>query len=255
MEFGVIGDGRAGSSFRLALEGEGWTCKNVFLRGDDVRSAANNGLHAILLAVPDAVIGALAGAIEPGPSVVVHLSGATTLEPLSDHPHTGSIHPLVSLRGGATGAKALLGANFAVAGSTARAADVCQSVVSTLSGTAFVVPDTNRAIYHATATVAANHLVVLCAQIERLATRAGVPVAGFWDLMAGVLHNVGAQGAEASLTGPVARADWYTVSKHLAAVDGPDGELYRALARSAAELAGHEWPAMLDSPLGDTPDR
>jgi hypothetical protein len=42
----------------------------------------------------------------------------------------------------------------------------------------------------ATAAGAANHPVALCAQVEGLAGRAGVPLDAYWDLMETTLENV-----------------------------------------------------------------
>jgi len=105
------------------------------------------------------------------------------------------------------------------------------------------VPDDRRAVYHAAAAVAANHLVALCGQVERLAAAAGVPAAAYWELMALTLDNVRAAGAAAALTGPAARGDLATVAAHLAAVDPAEHRLYLALADAAAHLASRPPPS------------
>ena len=69
------------------------------------------------------------------------------------------------------GAEALRGAWFAVAGD-----DKILDVVRSLGGRSFTVADERRALYHAAACVAANHLVALMGQVERLADAAGVPL-------------------------------------------------------------------------------
>ncbi len=45
------------------------------------------------------------------------------------------------------------------------------------------VPGPKRALYHAAAAIAANHLTALCAQVESLAAEVGVPVDAYWTLM------------------------------------------------------------------------
>jgi predicted short-subunit dehydrogenase-like oxidoreductase (DUF2520 family) len=47
---------------------------------------------------------------------------------------------------------------------------------------------------------------------------------------------VGELGAARALTGPVARGDWATVARHLAALDPSEHEAYRALATAARRL-------------------
>ncbi|MEM9133112.1 MAG: DUF2520 domain-containing protein [Actinomycetota bacterium] len=231
--FTVIGPGRAGHAFATALVESGWRLHALLGRQDDLRTAAA-GVDVVLLAVPDERISAVAAAVEPGPAAVVHLSGATGLDALAPHRHRGSVHPLVSLPDGETGARRLVeGAVFAVDGHPA-----AQAVVTALGGTAVAVPDDRRALYHATAAVAANHLVVLCAQVERLAAEVGVPVAAYWQLMAATLDNVRSAGALSSLTGPAARGDRATVARHLGALPADEVDLYRVLSQGAAALAG-----------------
>jgi predicted short-subunit dehydrogenase-like oxidoreductase (DUF2520 family) len=94
--------------------------------------------------------------------------------------------------------------------------------------------------------VAANHLVALCAQVERLAARVGVPVDAYWDMMAATLDNVAAHGPGAALTGPAARGDRATLARHIAAIGPTEEALYRVLSNAAAELAGQ-------APLPDQP--
>lgn len=237
----LIGSGRAGSSFRIALEAVGIDVHPPLHHDDEIVDAAND-VDLLVLAVPDGAIGEVADAIEPGEATVIHLSGATTLAPLRRHPSHGSLHPLVSLTGGARGAGALRGAAFAVAGSDSSARQRLELVIQALGGSGFEVDDNRRSAYHATAAVAANHLVALCAQIERLADNAGVPAEVFWPLMRGVLDGVAANGAGRSLTGPVQRGDWGTVRGHLDAIGPAERGLYLELARAAAQLAGQAVP-------------
>ena len=71
-----------------------------------------------------------------------------------------------------TGAQRLAeGGVFAVAGDP-----VASQMVTALGGRAIAVEDDRRSLYHATAAIAANHLVVLCAQVSRLAAQVGIPV-------------------------------------------------------------------------------
>ncbi len=238
MEFRIIGPGRAGSSLRRALEHQGWRCVGTLGRGDDLTGAAD-GADLVVLAVPDDAIAAVARSIRPGAAVLIHLSGAATLDRLEPHHHRGSVHPLVSMPDPDTGTERLLaGATFAVAGDPLAA-----DVVAALGGTAIEVAEQHRAIYHAAAAVASNHLVALCAQVERLAAAADVPVSIYWELMARSLDNVTSVGATDALTGPAARGDHATVAAHLAAIGPDESALYLALADAAAAMAGQPQPS------------
>ncbi len=241
MRFRVIGPGRAGASMADALSQRGWSDLGRLGRGDDPGDAGV-GVEVVIVAVPDDAIAAVAATVEPGSACLVHLSGAATLDRLAPHARRASVHPLVSLPDPTTGARRLqAGATFAVAGDP-----VADRIVDALGGTAIEVPDDRRAIYHAAAAVAANHLVALCAQVERLAGAAGLPPAAYWELMARTLDNVATDGPAAALTGPAARGDLATLTAHLDAIDtvGPgERPLYLALADAAAALAGRAAPS------------
>ena len=235
MRFAVVGRGRAGSSFAGALSAAGWTLTVHAGRGDPIANLAA-GVELVIIAVPDDAIRSVADSIERRPSgaAVVHVSGARGLDVLGSHERRGSIHPLMSLPDGKTGAERLRsGGVFAVTGDPLTA-----EVVAVLGGRTIEVADADRPLYHAAAAVAANHLVVLCAQVERLAAITGVPVDAYWDLMAGALANVRSSGAVSSLTGPAARGDLSTLAGHVAALPRDELPLYVTLAQHAARLAG-----------------
>lgn len=243
MDFRIIGPGRAGTSFRIALERQGWQCRGVVGRADDPTEAAQD-VELVIVAVPDDAIATVANAVRPGSAVLLHLSGAATLDRLQPHPRRGSVHPLVSLPDPETGADRLTdGATFAVAGDPMAA-----RIVDALGGRAIEVADQDRAIYHAAAAVASNHVVALCAQVERLAEAARVPVDAYWELLARSVDNVRAVGATAALTGPAARGDHATIAAHVAAIGADETDLYLALADAAAALAGQRPPSTVIGP-------
>ena len=80
------------------------------------------------------------------------------------------------------------------------------------------VADRDRAAYHAAASIAANFLVTLEGQAERLAATAGVPREHLVPLARAALENWAANGAEHALTGPVARKDEATIERQRAAI-------------------------------------
>ena len=227
----VIGPGRAGRSLARALIQRGWNV-DVWPRHADVTEAAR-GVDVLVIATPDDIIAAVAGAVRPvDTTVVCHLSGRCGLDVLLPHRRRTSVHPLVSLPDVETGAARLVaGAHFAVDGDP-----IGNRIVAALGGTALTVAPENRALYHATACVASNHLVVLAAQVERLARLAGVPASAYWELMSSTLGNVVASGPTAALTGPAARGDSATVAAHVAALPPGERRLYEVLADSADRL-------------------
>lgn len=224
-----------------ALEHCGWDCVGSLSRGDDLTGAAQ-GVDLLVIAVPDASIAAVASGVIPGDATVIHLSGSRPLTDLAPHPVVGSLHPLVSLPDPERGAELLIaGATFAVDGDP-----MTEEIASQLGGRIVRIDDDQRALYHATASVAANHLVALTAQVERLAGLLGVPVDAYWGLMTGALENVQRSGSLAALTGPAARGDWGTIAAHLDALPQAERALYEKLSREAAALAGRPWMDRLE---------
>jgi len=206
----------------------GYVSAGALGRGDDPVRAAD-GVDLLIIATPDDQVARVAARIDPVPStLVVHLSGALGLDALATHPRRGSLHPLMPLPTPEVGAQRLAsGISFAVAGDPA-----VSDLVGALGGRAFTVDDEHRTEYHAAAAIAANHLVALVGQVERVAAVAGLPVGAFAGLLRSATEDALALSPSAALTGPAARGDWETVERHR-----------RALARMAGartELAAYD---------------
>lgn len=232
----IVGSGRAGGSFARALADAGWDVE-VLGRTAGLSGAAS-GCDLLLVCVPDGSVAEVARAVEPvGDTVVAHCAGSLGLDALDGHPRRASLHPLVALPSPELGATRLRGAWFAVAGDP-----LVRRVVADLGGHAVEVGDDDRALYHATAVIASNHVVALLGQVERLAARLGVPLEAYLDLTRGAVDNVARLGPAAALTGPVARGDRDTVARHRAVLGVEELEAYDALAAAAARLCGRSWP-------------
>ena len=131
---------------------------------------------------------------------MVHLSGSLGLDALAPHPLRATVHPLVPLPNGEVGAARLgSGVTFAVAGAPAG-----RDMVTSLGGRMVEVADGDRAAYHAAACIAANHVVALLGQVERVAASVGLDLESFLPLTRAAVDDVAALGAGAALTGPAA---------------------------------------------------
>ncbi len=227
----VIGAGRAGGAISAALVAAGWSVDGPLGRDFDPRSVAT-GVRILILAVPDGSVAEVAAAIDPGDAVIVHLAGSLGLSSLYPHVRVASVHPLVSLPDPELGAARLRNAWFAVAGDV----DTTAALVAAVDGRSVEVADADRVAYHAGAAIAANHLVALLGQVERVAESVGVPLEAYLDLARGALDNVAAVGPAAALTGPVARDDWATVARHLDALPDDERTAYAVLADAARRL-------------------
>lgn len=206
-------------------------------RGDDPTDAAAD-VHFLVIATPDDVVADVAAAVQPAPTtVVVHLSGSRGLAELETHPRRAAMHPLVALPTPELGARQMVGAWFAVAGDKA-----VYELVDAVSGRSFTIDDDERALYHAAACVAANHLVALMGQVERLARAVDVPVQAYLELAESTLANVEVLGARRALTGPAARGDDGTIARHLEALPADERPAYEAMVDAARRLAAEPLP-------------
>ena len=88
------------------------------------------------------------------------------------------------------------------------------------------------------ACVAANHVVALLGQVERIAASVGLPVDAFLGLTRAAVDDVAALGPRAALTGPASRGDWATIARHLDSLPEAERAGYGAGVALALELAG-----------------
>lgn len=229
----IIGPGRAGTSLAAALSARGWAFAGFLGRGDDLSAAARD-VDVLVIATPDDAIAEVAAAVDPvATTTVVHLSGSLGLDALGAHPLRAALHPLVPLPNGEVGAARLgSGVTFAVAG-----APVAREIASTLGGRTVEVADEDRAAYHAAACIAANHVVALLGQVERVAAEVGLDLKSFLPLTRAAVDDVATLGARDALTGPARRGDWATLSRHLDALPESERAGYQAGAALATRLA------------------
>jgi len=239
----IIGAGRAGGSFAIALRKAGHDVEGPLGRGAPLGGAAH-GVDVLILAVPDDEIAHAAAAVDPDARCVVcHLSGSLGCDVLDPHARRASLHPLVPLPNAEVGATRLVGGvTIAVAGDP-----IAAELAADLGATIVAVSDEDRARYHAAACIAANHVVALLGQAERVAATIGLPVSAFLGLTRAAVDDVEALGPRAALTGPASRGDWATIARHLEALDPAERAAYGAGVALALELVAE--PAALDGPL------
>ncbi len=241
----LIGPGRAGRSMALALAAAGHRVEGILGRHDDQRHAAR-GVDVLVLATPDDAVAAVAAGVEPSPGcVVVHLAASLGLDVLGPHPRRASLHPLVPLPNAEIGAHRLgSGIAFAVAGDP-----VADELAASLGGRPFVVDDAERAAYHAAACVAANHVVALLGQVQRIAESAGLGVDAFLALSRAAIEDVERLGPAGALTGPAARGDWSTLEAHRRALAPEERPGYNAGVALAHRLAEDHRPGIATAPV------
>jgi predicted short-subunit dehydrogenase-like oxidoreductase (DUF2520 family) len=199
---------------------------------------------ALLIAVPDPVLGecaaSLAPRLHPDTRVALHTSGllpAAVLGPIADDARAvGAWHPLVSFPTPWGSLAPLDGAVAAVEGSR-QAVDAARWLAHRLHMRPLRLAASAKPRYHAAAVIAANlsHVLVVTALAEL--DRAGVPhllaTEGLRRLVGGSVDAALAARGMERLTGPLARADVAALRSHLDVLPAETAAAYRAVARLA----------------------
>lgn len=228
---GIIGRGRVGTALAVALAEAGERVVGPLGRNDPL--PGDVGLY--ILAVPDAALEQAARRIPAGP-IVAHCSASAPLGLLGDR-EAFALHPLLTVTGLGT---SFAGAGCVVGGNSRRAVAEGERLAHVLRMNVVEVRDEDRALYHAAASLAANYLVTLEGEVERLMASVGVDRAMVAPLARAALEAWAARGAAAALTGPIVRGDEETVRRQRAALASRAPELlpmWDALAARTRVLA------------------
>lgn len=248
LRIGVVGAGRVGAVIGSALRAVGHDIVGASGDSDASRERIDTLLpgvprlepqavversEVVLLAVPDdalaPVIEGLAalGAWQAG-QIVIHVSGSVGISVLDPAVRCGvvpiALHPAMTFTGTTLDISRLEGICCAVT-APAPFLPIGQALAVELGAEPVVVPEEQRALYHAALAHGANHLVVLVAQAAELLVKAGIdrPGAVLEPLMSAALDGA-LRGANAdsdpinTLTGPVARGDVGTIARHVGVV-------------------------------------
>lgn len=159
-------------------------------------------------------------------TTVFHCSGAsssTLLTPLAEAgAQTASAHPVHSFADPQRSLTTFQN-TWCVMEGAAVATHALAALFSAIGARPFVATRCDKALYHASTAMASNLLVALLHQAENtLCEATGLSPAEARDLLAPLsrhtLENYLRGGAEAALTGPVARGDVHTITHHLQAL-------------------------------------
>jgi predicted short-subunit dehydrogenase-like oxidoreductase (DUF2520 family) len=231
----IVGPGRLGRSAQVILARGGHA---VQLIG---RHEAIPRAELTWLTVPDREIEA-AAAIVPEGGVLLHASGASTVDILRPHRPAGSLHPLMSFPGPENGLPTATRIPAAVAGDEA-AQEAARGLAQKLGFSPFTF-DGDRAQYHAAAVMAGNFATTLLVAAGRVLAASGISEPDARSLLAPLamtsLHQSITHGTNA-LTGPIARGDEAIVKKHVEALTllDPDlAELYIDMSTATRRIKG-----------------
>ena len=215
------------------------------LAGREDHADVARSAEAVLLCVPDAAISGAAqvtAEADPAPRFIGHVSGAGGLDELAAAERAGigifSLHPLQTIPDRES---ELAGAPCAIAARSDESLEFARALAGDLEMVPFELSEDARNAYHAAASIASNFLVTLEESAVELLTRAGIPNGRslLTPLVLRTAENWATMGGEA-LTGPIARGDEGTVTRHLDALARLDPDMleaYRAIARRTRVLA------------------
>jgi predicted short-subunit dehydrogenase-like oxidoreductase (DUF2520 family) len=254
----VVGFGRMGGALALGLKRAKWPVSVLARTSEAVKRVVTAGLHLAdldalakanlcLLCVPDGAVAQAAELVREdigARTALVHCSGALTLAALGAAPKRpiASFHPLAAI---SDAHDELAGHSVAVAANDEALKTQLYSLAKALKMSAFEVPETGRAAYHAGAVLSAGLLVSLADVATSALQSAGLSreaaLQALLPLMGSALRGVSNRGLEKGLTGPVVRGDVAVVHAHLDALSPESGAIYRLLSRRALALT-HSLP-------------
>ncbi|MEP7149300.1 MAG: DUF2520 domain-containing protein [Acidobacteriota bacterium] len=251
----IIGIGRVGGALAIALADEGLDIEYLIYRDPSTAIAVSaflppsvklaqwsNSLpefqsDVVLITTADPQIALIAdhlrGRLRTG-CVVLHTSGSLSSEVFadlaSDGFYTGSMHPLVSVSDGVSGATVFANAFFCIEGDET-ALKTARSIVESLGGRPFSIESKKKPLYHAAAVTACGHLVALIDISVQMLSKCGVESKSAKEillpLISSTLKNLQTQTLEEALTGSFARVDVDAVQRHLSAINEEMSERVR----------------------------
>ena len=178
---------------------------------------------------------------------LVHCSGALSSMVFSGISERGargcSIHPICAVSDKFTGYQDLSQAYFTIEGREVE--DLAEVLKNCGNQVEFLSPEV-KVKYHAASVFASNLVVGLYDIATGLLQECGLSEAfaehALQPLFLGNAMSVASKGAIDALTGPVERADFQTVEKHLAVLSGERREIYRLLSKHLISVAEQKNP-------------
>lgn len=158
---------------------------------------------------------------------IVHTSGALSIDVLSElalhGASLGSFHPAFPFSDIETAMKTLSGASFAIEASDKKLQRQLMYLAETLDGKIIIIPEGQKAIYHAALVMISNYTVTLYSLAESmlkpLTSDQSAIDSALITLLNATVKNIANQGIPNALTGPLVRADTGTMQRHLRSID------------------------------------
>jgi predicted short-subunit dehydrogenase-like oxidoreductase (DUF2520 family) len=242
VKLGFIGTGTVGTALAIRLNDRGYpvvtasskngiSSKNLAQKIEGCKAADSNQAVAdaaelVFITTPDGVIPQVATEVKwhEGQSVV-HCSGADSTETLEPArklgAQAGTIHPLQTFASVDQAIENIPGSTFAVEAEEPLKSTL-RDIATTLKGDFIELKAEDKVLYHAAAVIACNYLVTLVKLATDLWQTFDVPTnqaaKALLPLLRGTINNIENVGIPGCLTGPLARGDTGTITKHIEAM-------------------------------------
>lgn len=213
----------------------------------DAQTVADE-VDLVFITTPDGAIPGVVSAVKwRSGQAVVHCSGADSVDVLQAARQAGAlvgvIHPLQTFASVDQAMANLAGSTFSLEAEEPLLREL-KKMATDLDGRWVVLGAGDKVLYHAAAVIACNYAVTLVKLAADLWAKFGVPqgdaVKALLPLLKGTVNNLERVGLPGCLTGPIARGDAGTLTKHLAALEQRAPELlpvYRELGRQTVPIS------------------
>jgi len=263
----IVGAGRLGTSLALALKEAGFSLRALSAEHPESaeESARLLGLDSIVfppakainragiifLCLPERKLPSLVKDLAQAKinwknKVVYHTSGllsSNSLRPLRQSgARIASFHPIQSFAVKNTPPARWRKIFISLEGDRP-AVELAKIIIRKLGAKPLLISQKKKPLYHAACSLASNHFVALFSLAVNLLKEAGLDEAqaiqALRPLVAGTGKNLNSASPVEALTGPISRADWLAIRRHLQALRSyPLAEkIYRQLGLEAVRLA------------------
>jgi len=240
--FAIVGCGRVGKALGKHLQSIGYSLTGISTQSvDSAEKAASivgtknftmnsweitKKADIVFITTPDGVIADVCTQLTQkkgykSDAVVLHCSGAHPSTILSSARecgvNIGSMHPLQSFSAEST-ENTFKGIVISIEGEE-KAVTTAAQIANDLGSNCLTIKTDSKVLYHAAAVIACNYLVTLQDAAFKLMEKAGISendvFAVLSPLISGTLSNIEKAGTIKSLTGPIARGDIETITRHI----------------------------------------
>ncbi|MFZ5354441.1 MAG: Rossmann-like and DUF2520 domain-containing protein [Bacillota bacterium] len=266
MRVGFIGAGKVGTAYGSYLKSHGISVEGYYSKTMDsaAKAAVQTGSKAysnienlvadtdlIFITTNDDQIEAVCNSVSKCEAldsrhIVAHMSGALPSDILGSAAEKGcctySVHPLISIAD--SGFDGMFdNAVFFIEGNN-KSLSTITGLVSRTNNKYHIISPEKKALYHASACIASNYLVTVAdtalSCLEDIGINHSDGIEALMPLIKSTIENIGRLGTASALTGPIARGDAKTVSRHIEAFGSNKSNiarLYSFLGIHTLELA------------------